>query len=344
VRGRKVSEVANKPFGREPEEVTLKMFVDFLAPSALMDPLFTAWPPDVFAIAASVLQRSGAYTHVVTRWPPSSYGASPNEWSKQIREIGDEWRKSSVSEAPCPQKVQDWWAILSSKSDTSLQTVRNDAHLCAVADEACHGAGIPGDEDEEPDIFEMTTKKLLQPDPTLSFGSTLCKNVNALRARVLPKLHTPRSGITIRSISHHLALSNFGDVRALWHMIGIRPELNGLNLLLLPLPEKVTPAHFRPSESATGRLLNMVQNFSFFEYCPAKLRPPSAISEQAVSVYDRAKDIVQRIDGVIRMNVNKSLKTSWGAMPAVRSSCPEYPKLRLQRVSRGITTSGRISH
>jgi hypothetical protein len=84
---------------------------------------------------------------------------------------------------------------------------------------------------------------------------TLCRDIDATRAVVLPKVHTPRNGLTLRNLSNHLAYLRVSDVRPKWVQFfwgtDRRPsELNEhVNLLVIPWPSKVNPAQFRPIAS-----------------------------------------------------------------------------------------------
>src|SRR5439155_9991428 len=72
------------------------------------------WPPDVFALCASVLQRSGAYLHVVERWPPTGSAA---DWKARIQNIADQWRSIFVSGSPLPAEILDWWSVVARSKD-----------------------------------------------------------------------------------------------------------------------------------------------------------------------------------------------------------------------------------
>src|SRR5262245_25047402 len=169
------------------------------------------WPADIFAVCASILARTGAYSCVAQGWPPD--GMKNADWRKHTRERADEWR-ATLGRKP-PRAVVDAWRIIKHHSNTSLGKIRSSSQICnalifliAVSDEACRGLGIPPRVDEFEDIATLRLAGLDQPGV-----STLCtRTIDASKVRVLPKLHTPPTGLTIRSLSHHLAWIPVRDV------------------------------------------------------------------------------------------------------------------------------------
>jgi hypothetical protein len=85
-------------------------------------------------------------------------------------------------------------------------------NLLAAADEASVGLGLFFSESHKSDPFEQEAERLLFNNAQSDHGATLCLRVASSKGRVLPKMHTPQSGLTIRSISHHLAYSYSPDV------------------------------------------------------------------------------------------------------------------------------------
>jgi hypothetical protein len=94
------------------------------------------------------------------------------------------------------------------------------------------------------DPFQLHADMLLLPKST---GSSLCELVHHSKLRVLPKMHTPQSGLTIRAFSHHLALCMPNEVHCEWHMLPVNTQGFCLNLLLVPWPKVVRPAQFQPA-------------------------------------------------------------------------------------------------
>ena len=77
-------------------------------------------------------------------------------------------------------------------------------------------------------------------------GSTLCNQMHPSRLRVLPELHVPQSGLTVRSLSRNLALCTGEEIRPQWINIPspTSPTNPGsFNLLLLPWPRIQATRH-----------------------------------------------------------------------------------------------------
>jgi len=279
---------------------SLGELIDYLLPGALDGEQPPPWPPDLFALVASVLQRSGAYTQAINNWPPETVGAqdcAPENWVSTIREIAAKWRESYGSEGhvKVPAAAIDLWKRLQMQKDLPLAEVRNNRaasevllNLCAIADEASTGAGIPFSAAGGDAFLEKATGRLT------GGGASLCSE-GILRSKllVLPKLHTPQSGMTIRSLSHHLALCPAGEITPNWFELPSQPgaaSRHDLNVLLVPWPQRIMPGEF---ESRSGGLENMPSSFGgFFTYC-CKDRPSSLV-EDVVSLMDRAANLIGR--------------------------------------------------
>jgi hypothetical protein len=257
------SHTTAQPLGKSSgESLTVGRLVDFLAPS-LGAGRAPYWPPDAFALAAGLLQKSDAYPRVVTQWPPRGSRA----WLKDIEQVGRAWRSRASRRGKPPRRVENWWGDVISARDVRLRdlgvrrhrkTVESLLELCAAADEASAGAGIMSLEGL--DAFERRCFDLLSRD--LPGGDSLCDEVDSSCIGVLPKLHTPQCGMTLRSLSHHLALVERRDVIAKWPRWPFRPrEPQRLNLLLLPWPLHLEPHEFAPCR---GRLETMPEDQGFF--------------------------------------------------------------------------------
>ena len=248
------------------------------------------WPPDVFAIAAAILQRSGAYTEVVQDWPPDS---GPR-WNQSVGGKGRAWRSMAARGAPPLGLVARLWKTIRKGDGVLIDEVRLNVKLTqalveiiALADEACEGVGIVGS--PKPDDFEMVALPLL----LTKESKTLCREIHPSRAIVLPKAHTPQTGITIRSLTHHLAFYLPGEVTPMWWMqSGVDAGAWCMNVLILPWPRKVAPMHFRAADPS---LRNMHPQFGFFD---CNVREPDEFSvADVVSAWKLAKEQLARAEG-----------------------------------------------
>ena len=216
------------------------------------------WPPDVFCLMAAILHRSGAYTSVTDDHPPRIKLPKGEKWPEYVRRIGNEWRDNATTAAELPAELQKHWTriVKAWKSPLTQLRIKRDCltsilFLLACSDEACIGVGIS--------ISHLARRSRTIPkDPflwdaeerlfsTIPEGSTMCKEIDSGRARVLPKMHTPQNGMTIRSLSHYAAYCPATDLRPEWYSFGTDTQEHALNLLLIPWPARVTPNQFLAS-------------------------------------------------------------------------------------------------
>lgn len=206
------------------------------------------WPPDVFAVAATLLRDSGAYLQATRehRYPADSE-FQITRWRSRIHRIGREWRARDCFTEDPPDYVKQLIDILMSYSEKELFRLSIPGpdnlswvpvlQLLAIADEACRGIGILLPEEpkldydfETPDPYPkgnmVLYRAMLQLKEQLRSlrqdeycPITLCRKVDPTRAIVLPKMRTSQRGATIRSFSFHLALLNGTDVEPVWNPI-----------------------------------------------------------------------------------------------------------------------------
>jgi hypothetical protein len=299
---------------KEPSSgLTIEQFCEYIAPSVWSDSEFLNWPPDVFAVAASLLARSGAYSHAVSGW---NREGKLQEWTEDMKQIGADWSKKPKE---VPEKIRNWHESLRSKRKILVQDVCDDGdlcctliQLCAAADEACLGVGRPLRPAKSTALRKEAAKRLLE-CAQRNEVSTLCKKVHQSTVRVLPKLHTPQSGITIRSLTLNLALCPAGDVKVRWtERLTEATERHCLNLLLVPWPAQAAPAHIKSVELDRAELADLPKGFGFFEYAPPDDAAPARglrrlyhpaqeadLLTKVVTLVDNAKRAVFKIDGVV---------------------------------------------
>jgi hypothetical protein len=252
----------------------------------------------MFALAACVLQRSGAYSQVVRSWPPGGDKATLTKWTKKIQEIGLHWRANFSREAP--PAVRSWWATVWNYVDLPLAKVQDFRDLCeallqlsAAADEAAAGAGIPSR--DRVDSFERQAGILLLGERKGQIGASLCRNVHCSKLRVLPKQHSPRSGMTVRSLTHHLALCTAPDIVPHWITADTDIDTPCLNVLLIPWPLKVVPIQFSGVAPTSAQL---VDGYGFFTYSPPQTNR-NAVVARIKAIVKKAELAVGHIDGIV---------------------------------------------
>lgn len=274
---------------------------------------FPDWPPDLFAICAALLKRSGAYTAIPGRL--DGHETHDGERNGCIRRMAVAWGKHledphappvySVWGAPPLSELCLLWLKLWSHRTLALFKLADRRAVCAalidlmaVADETCAGLGLPvllsGQEDDsgKRDSFHDQAEQILFPG---QFGSTLCKRVHSSVARVLPKMHTAQSGLTIRSFSHHLTFCEADEVRPFWISVpgsrGDARDITHMNVLIAPWPQSILPTQIRQTKVAEGASSNHFE--VEIEDTAGK------VAELLAALADQARKVVGSVDAVI---------------------------------------------
>ncbi|MES2070835.1 MAG: hypothetical protein V4488_10840 [Pseudomonadota bacterium] len=235
------------------------------------------WPPDLFAVTGTIIDRSGCYTE-----------ASPNrdalldheEYIEDVLVIATCWDSMLTP----PSEVQELWlALVSEHGQLAVSKLceNKDAvyvllKLFAIADEA--GVGMGWDttasgraltEFASVVMFNVTGVKT-NPEFILPYWPTsLCGMVSPDLAIVLPKSITTTKGCTIRSLSHHLALLPCRSaIDTSWSLVskasGDPGTSTDIRLLLVPFPYEVPDGSFVLS-SPMSTLSNGTSHAAFFE-------------------------------------------------------------------------------
>ena len=206
--------------------------------------------------------------------------------------------------------------------------------LMAVCDEACLGMGVrvswhetsddrptsggqlpPAGNPFDPLLVQaagkLIARTLARPDERngdlpKGLPATLCRRVMSRRAVVLPKMRTPQSGMTIRSLSHHLCHIRGNEAWAKWNLLTTPQQTAGyedcLNLLLIPWPPAVYPTQFKRTtadEGATqeGRTLSQEQ-YGLFEYAPDGVFEEQ-LEAHVFDLLSNARKRCGHIDGIV---------------------------------------------
>ena len=249
-------------------QLHLEEYLNFLLPSfdKAEPPI---WPPDTFALCMAPLWKSAAYSSVLNHWPPGRIASS--KWTEMVTSAAKKWRDGWVSKK-LPDEVSLRWKA--AFEDTSYPLSQLSKHpkacqlmleLAAIADEASAGLGIPSEGKEESiDEILFAVEGYQRLRITAPVGSTLCNLVHPSRARVLPKMHCPQSGLTIRSLSHHLAVVLGDEIKPIWNQWSGLEVDSHLNLLVVPRPSVVNPLQFRPEAPIRDEMSNIDTDFFGF--------------------------------------------------------------------------------
>lgn len=219
------------------------------------------WPPDVFAIAASVVNLSGCYAKFRIG------DGRRREYLRDISQRAEEWQRTR---RPPAAVQQDWTRLINARIELS----DNDAgrreywtpamQLLATADSAAEGLGF-GVESPSPSYFAQIANVAWQAPSALGsrlskrerqaiatargvlpfLPESICSRVPPSEACVQPKSRTAQVGCTLRSLSHHLALlPPLGEVMTQWRPLRATGD-DHLNLLLVPFPYTLRADAFR---------------------------------------------------------------------------------------------------
>ncbi len=262
------------------------------------------WPPDVYAVAATVLRQTGAYVRVAELTSP----LLPTAWHLLAAQLGKEWR-SALNAGTTPQSenwndyVESSWGILVGNSSIKLSALRNDDELCrallqlvGIADEASYSIGVYGNQ-------ESRDKFLIDADVALTSKGFLsvCKDISTDCARVLPKCHTPQRGLTLRSLTHHLALIPAAEATAKWspkvEPENIESRLNILNVLVLPWPLEIPHACFSIVDTSGKEHHRLPPKYQYFQFKRhSQLETFSTYLRNALC---KARKLAEDIDAII---------------------------------------------
>ena len=173
--------------------------------------------------------------------------------------------------------------------------------LLGAADEACAGLGIYKLDPRRRKgggllPFHFQAEGILVDSMSSPGGATLCKAIDPDRARVLPKMHTPQSGLTIRSVSHHLGYCPGSDMRPKWASLApTEKRSHCLNLLLIPWPKIVEPAQFVATRSRDVTDEVRRGGYGLFTFRPS----PGPSVAHVADLLQNAEAHVGKVNGIV---------------------------------------------
>lgn len=212
----------------------------------------------------------------------------PSRGSATNREDGPTNGPGGVLEQLCNRIKRNFAAPISILNDPEgWPLCQALLELHALADVASAGFGVPGS-CAEPSIGMRARQSLLYRGTVSDFDTD--------RIRVLPKLRTPQTGLTIRSLSHNLSIDR-SEVNVHWQtstMLLPGEVAHELNLLIIPWPYQVHAEDFRMS--GISDTVVDPRAFGFFEYDPKQRFDPA---HNLVRVVEAAEAQVGRVSAVV---------------------------------------------
>jgi hypothetical protein len=275
-----------------PKEPTLATVWQVVAGTTIGDGLLE-WPPDLFALTEVILQRSEAYRFALSppaglSWPP----AGVPDWPDAVTDAARRWSAwAEDRNGAIPRLLAQQWGILRARDGSPLSQLAEarDWQLCealltlhAIADEACAGLGVALDASgAQGVVYRARGRELLARTGSLA-------RIPAHLIRVMPKVHTPPNGSSLRALSRYAAVQVPGVV-ARWHKApgrrpGTQPHDQGVNFLLLPWPLRVRGSDFHPVAGPLQRLAN--DPFGFFEFAPSERLDLELVDRMLVAARD----------------------------------------------------------
>lgn len=296
-----MAETTGKPGPRavdSPAEVpTLESTWRATAGSPISDKLLE-WPADLFALTDVLLGRSEVYRFVLSpncdlKWPPSRF----HDWSGEVEEAGRQWSAwAEDGRGPVPLLLAEEWSAFRERAGMPLERLAEgrDWRMCealltlhAIADEACAGLFAALDRsDGRGCLYRARGRELLAQTGSLA-------RIPTHLLRVLPKVRTPPTGTSVRSLSRYACVQG-PDVETRWFKVpagrtGTDPRSRHANLLLLPWPLRVRESDFRPLQMPVQRLAK--EPFGFYEFVPSEKLDLELVSRMITTAMDEVDSV-----------------------------------------------------
>lgn len=240
------------------------------------------WAPDVFAVSGFLLHKTGLYLQSVrNEFFPKPKLTHPADLISSAKA----WRGKMIAQKPPPPEILKLWRnvwhgkrLKLSQLSANKPLVVALFDLVAMADEACAGLGLPHPSvtagDPEMVLFQRVEDRLNK-QVTRNQPCSLCLRVDAQMICVLPRVRTPQTGISFRSMSHHLTLWPKDEVTPVWNLLPLQQsetDAERFNLLLIPYPHKIDRQQFKDCKVGRCGRHKMPDDYRCFSYSPGDSR------------------------------------------------------------------------
>lgn len=292
-----------------------------LNPESWEDP--PVWPPDAFAISATLVNHTGCYADERYSTTGSADYFFTSEVSNEMRVDGSKWAEHPFPHDQAIESVHEYWKCILDNSDKDLSDVKlpADHQLCdalialmLLADEASVGIGFyDPDEPQALSYFiykehletlegKPPTIRKLSPDSKAPLASSLTWMADPIEVVVQPKSRTPQVGCTLRSLSHHLSLlpqTKEVTTRWLYGPLQRTQTEDPLSFLLVPFPFQLDSNSFVPADKLSGL------SGRFFDIRQDWLKNDDAdlssedIAGFLIGLIKSAKKETRRVDGLV---------------------------------------------
>ncbi|SHG55949.1 hypothetical protein SAMN04488109_0824 [Chryseolinea serpens] len=208
------------------------------------------WPPDLFLVCAFILKKTGAYRIIASSYACTDYerrfGKACKQWLVAIQTS-----ITTAKDIELPAEIADFRTDLKAccgrvkfnelkalTSDGAKELTEKLILGLALADQASAGFGLPGIKKPETSLVYFIANLLL-----VTQGSLTC--IPKFGGVVVPKMRTPQTGLTIRSLSLYLAYLDT-EVEIMWRSVPwVNIDQNTLNVLCVPWPREIDNHDFQ---------------------------------------------------------------------------------------------------
>lgn len=237
-------------------------------------PKLPAWPPDLFAVAATLVQESGCYAQPRAAATWRRFTQFSPTYRNEVLRLGRLWRQNQLTTKEWRVLRVLWKALGAYKheevcdEDQGVRWHTIALTLLSISDEASKGMGfgLPREKKLAQWVLDDYERDFRERPPVVLryLPLTLARQVPPYEVCVLPKTRTTQNGHSLRALSHHLALlPALGEVTPSWFPGDTKaPHSGNLGLLLVPFPYRIESTAFQAFPSRNGAFFGVRQSWA----------------------------------------------------------------------------------